>query len=68
MAKSKDLAARLARELFELGDECGSPCRRIEFKGGAWPATERAQGGMCEVALAAWLRVRLPLQHSEVSK
>ena len=46
---------RLARMLFELGDEPGSPCQRIEFKGGQYPKHEKSQGGMCESALGSWL-------------
>lgn len=45
----------LARMLFELGDEPGSPCQRIEFKGGEYPKREKSQGGMCESALGSWL-------------
>ena len=53
-----DLAATLARSIMAAGDEPGSPCQRIEFKGGN-PHAEIAQGGMCESALARHLRAWL---------
>lgn len=41
------LAVLLARFIFELGDEPGSTCSRIQFKAGEWP-DERNQGGIGE--------------------
>lgn len=53
-----DTAAKIADELFRIGDEPNSPTQRIEFRGGRWtgdPNTERAQGGLNQIALATWL-------------
>ena len=48
------MATILAKDLLSLGNEPCSPCNRIEFKGGLWPA-ETDQGGMCEHALVEWM-------------
>ncbi len=62
-AKNKALAAKIARELFALGDEPRSPTRRIAFRGGPYAGRgledEREQGGMVEFSLAEWLARRL---------
>lgn len=58
MMHVEGVAAMIARELFSLGDEPGSPTQRIEFRGGFWSLnreTERAQGGLNEDAFATWL-------------
>jgi len=48
------LGKLIARDIFAIGNEPGSPCRRIEFKGGDWMAkTETEQGGLIEAALAS---------------
>jgi len=48
----KHVAEKLADDLFEVGSEPDSPCRRIEFKGGDYFAqSEKAQGGYCKKAL-----------------
>lgn len=50
---SATFAGRLARHIFECGDDTTAhPATRVEFKGGRWPHTERSQGGLNEVALA----------------
>lgn len=46
------LSHAVARDIFRVGDESDNPCQRLEFKGGKWPETETAQGGLCEKALA----------------
>lgn len=43
---------RIARAIFRVGNEAGSPCKRIQFMGGEWPDRERGQGGLCESSLA----------------
>lgn len=59
MTKHK-LAAQLARDIFEAGDEPGSPCNRIQFLGGSWAnQTEKPQGGFCKDALATFILYRL---------
>jgi hypothetical protein len=49
------LAECLARAIFEMGDDPGSPCTRIQFMGGAWPDNERRLGGITEKPLAVAL-------------
>jgi len=56
---SNDLATFLARKIFELGDDPGDKCQRIEFKGGKWPDNETCMGGICESALVTFLRSRI---------
>ena len=49
------LARFIARGIFILGDEPGSPCKRMQFKGGTWTpdkSQETDQGGISEEALA----------------
>jgi hypothetical protein len=46
----------IAREIFRLGDEGGSPCRRIQFKVGKWPYDERNQGGIALQPLAEHIK------------
>jgi hypothetical protein len=50
--EQKNLAAKIARRIFQYGDEPNSPCTRLQFKGGEWPDNERNQGGTCESSLA----------------
>ena len=45
------MAQKIAQAIMRVGDEPGSPCKRIQFKGGEWPDNERNQGGLCEDAL-----------------
>lgn len=45
------LAAKISEKIFACGDEPGSPCTRIQFKGGKWPDNERNQGGIEQVPL-----------------
>lgn len=50
--QTTSLAAQIARAIMDLGDEPGSPCRRIQFMGGRWEKnSERPQGGIIESAL-----------------
>jgi hypothetical protein len=45
------LAKKIARDIFETGDDPNSPTNRIEFKGEKdLQGNERAQGGLCFVA------------------
>ena len=55
----KCLGDKIARSVFEKGDEHNSPCTRIQFKGGKWPDGEKNQGGMCEIALASCISKEL---------
>ena len=47
-----DLAKKLVKSLFEIGDEPGLPCQRIAFKCAEKPGfPESEQGGMSQGAL-----------------
>jgi hypothetical protein len=60
MKTQPDLAAKIARAIFKMGDDLGNtPCQRIAFKGGTYPDDERDQGGLCEEALARCIRSAL---------
>ena len=48
---SEELAKKIAREIFELGDEPNSPTQRLSFVGGKWPDNEKHQGGIAEYPL-----------------
>ena len=52
-------AILLSAELFECGNELKSPVHRIQFMGGEYPDNERAQGGLNQAALTAWLESAL---------
>jgi hypothetical protein len=52
------LGALLARDIFKVGD-FPAPTKRIQFMAGTWPDHEKAQGGMCEKALAEFIAKRL---------
>lgn len=56
------LAVTIAKAIFACGDEPGSPCKRIQFKGGIWPDRERDQGGIGEAPLAALIDAQLKAQ------
>lgn len=61
---TEDDCKKIARLLFELGDERDIKTTRIEFKG-VFPGgnRERGQGGLCESALSKWLfKTIQPLQ------
>ena len=45
------LSKVIANDIMELGNEPGSKCTRIEFKGGKWPREEKGQGGLSRDAL-----------------
>jgi hypothetical protein len=51
----KELAAIIARKIFECGDEPDSPAQRIQFLGGTYPHAEREQGGFGEGPLADFI-------------
>lgn len=46
-----ELARKIARAIFETGDETHDTVQRIQFMGGTYPDHETALGGLCEVAL-----------------
>lgn len=50
------LAAKIAKEIFEIGSEPYSPCTRIQFMAKKSDETENSQGGLCEIALEQSLR------------
>jgi hypothetical protein len=60
-----DLADKIARAIFSLGDVHGSPCKRIQFLAGEYPDNERAQGGMGEKPLADFIRNYLLVQEAQ---
>lgn len=49
------LAARLARGIFEVGDERHDKVQRIQFLGGRYPDDETKLGGLAESSLADYL-------------
>lgn len=49
------LATYLARAIFECGDQCNDKAQRLEFKGGTYPDSETALGGLCESSLESFL-------------
>ena len=55
-----DLAKKIAREIFELGDGNNSSITRIQFMSGDWrDDTEKGHGGLCEDALAQCIEATL---------
>ena len=48
------LGASIARAIFSLGDEKNAVCTSLQFMSGRG-GDERAQGGMCEEALAEFV-------------
>jgi len=46
-----ELAEKIARGIFRIGDDPRSPTGRIQFMGGTYPREEHSQGGLCEAAL-----------------
>jgi hypothetical protein len=56
------LAELLADKLFEVGDNPGNPCQRIEFKGGNYTAGETNNGGLCKKALIDFFERNLKQQ------
>lgn len=52
MVNNKELAALIAREIFEALSELNDKCQRIEGKGGQWPDHETKLGGFGEEPLA----------------
>jgi len=49
------LSKAIAKDIMELGDEPGSKCNRIEFKGGDWLRDEKGQGGLCRESLEKFI-------------
>ena len=49
------LSKVIANDIMELGNEPGSKCTRIEFKGGKWPREEKGQGGLSREALEKFI-------------
>jgi hypothetical protein len=49
---NQELAAAIARKIFEAGDMPHDKTQRIQFKGGEWPDNETSLGGFNERALA----------------
>lgn len=62
-----DMAAKIARQIMALGDK-ETPCQRLQFKCGYWPAWETDNGGLCEDALAMQIRPHLKSIVSELAK
>lgn len=52
MVNDKELAALVARDLFEIFDNAGDKCQRIQGKGGDYTVKETDLGGLCEESLA----------------
>ncbi len=48
--KLKGIADKIARHIFEIGDEPESKTQRLQFMGGKYP-DEVDQGGLNEIAL-----------------
>lgn len=58
--KNTELAILIAEDIMKCGGEPDSPANRIQFMGGSWAdSTEKAQGGLCEAALADLIQVTL---------
>lgn len=64
--ENKELAAYLARQIFEIGDEPNDKAQRLEFKGGTYPDHETNLGGLSESSLADFIHYALD-KHSPVS-
>lgn len=64
------LATKLARAIFEIGDEpsiLGGKVQRIQFMGGTYPDAERPLGGLCESSLEAFLDYTLAKEFPSTS-
>lgn len=62
------LATKLARAIFEIGDEpriTGGKVQRIQFMGGEYPDGEIPLGGVCESSLESFLDYTLARLQSE---
>lgn len=53
------IAQRLARVIFEAGDQPHDKVQRIEFRGGSYPDRETSLGGMNQAALATEIEMEL---------
>jgi hypothetical protein len=59
MVDDKELAALIARDIFESLDQGGDKCQRIEGRGGVYPKGETKLGGYNEAALAGAIQLSL---------
>ena len=55
----KEMADRIARDIFECGDELNRPTDRIQFIGLDGNGNEKTQGGLCESALSLQITVAI---------
>lgn len=55
MKKKRQLAAYIARRIFEIGEQDGLDVHRIQFLGGSYPDKEVGRGGLNEAALIGHL-------------
>lgn len=56
MVDDKELAALIARDVFQALSEKNDKCQRLEAKGGSYPDRETTLGGFCEIALASTIQ------------
>lgn len=64
------LATKLARAIFEIGDEPripGGKVQRIQFMGGTYPDAELPLGGLCESSLESFLDYALAKESTSTS-
>ena len=59
MLTPRQIGTRLARKIFECGDQAKDKVQRLQMKGGTWPDNETDLGGYCEVALASYIATLL---------
>lgn len=55
----KELAEKVAKDVFSELELNGDKCQRLAAKGGKWPEAETDLGGLCEPALAEMIEVSL---------
>lgn len=60
------LALALATGIFNCDSQQGRPTTRLQFMSGQWPNNERAEGGLCFVALVSVMQ-SLIQQHTSRS-
>ena len=53
------LAKKIAKDIFECGNEPSFPTSRIQFMAERDDGSERGQGGLCEVALVGLIEKSL---------
>lgn len=59
MVNDIELAALIARDIFESLDQGDDKCQRIEGKGGKYPKAETKLGGYNEAGLAGAIQLSL---------